>query len=47
MVIDVGSLWRCLVLLEVTSMNYVLLSSGLSMLVVSQALLSLIDHCIE
>ena len=42
MVIEVGRLWRCLVLLEVTSMSSVLLSLSLSMFIVAQALTSLI-----
>ena len=45
--IDVGRLWICLVLLEVTSMSYVLLSLGLGMFAVAQALTSLIHDCIE
>ena len=47
MVIEVGRLWRCLVLLEVTSMSSVLLSLSLSMFAVAQALISLIRDCIE
>ena len=47
MVIEVGRLWRCLVLLEVTSMSSVLLSLCLSMFAVAQALTSLIHDCIE
>ena len=46
MVIEVGRLWRSLVLLEVTSMSSVLLSMSLSMLKVAQALSSLIHDCI-
>ena len=46
-VIEVGRLWRCLVLLEVTSMSSVLLSFSLSMFAVAQALTSLIHDCIE
>ena len=46
-VIEVGRLWRCLVLLEVTSMSYVLLSLYLSMFAVAQTLASLIHDCIE
>ena len=46
MVIEVGRLWRCLVLLEVTSMSSVLLSFSLSMFTVAQALTSLIHDCI-
>ena len=46
-VIEVGRLWRCLVLLEVTSMSSVLLSLSLSMFTVAQALTSLIHDCIE
>ena len=34
-VIEVGRLWRCLVLLEVTSLSFVLLSLHLSMFTVS------------
>ena len=44
---EVGRLWRCLDLLEVTSMSYVLLSLSLSMFAVAQALTSLIHDCIE
>ena len=47
MVIEVGRLWRCLVLLEVTSMSSVLLSLSLSMFAVAQALTPLIHDCIE
>ena len=36
--IEVDRLWRCLVLLEVISMSYVLLSLSLSMFTVAQAL---------
>ena len=36
MVIDVGRLWGCLVLLEVTSMSSVLLSLSLSIFAVAQ-----------
>ena len=36
--IEVGGLWRCLVLLEVTSMSSVLLSLSLSMFAVAHAL---------
>ena len=46
-VIEVGSLWRCLDLLEVTSMSYVLLSLSLSMFAIAQALTSPIHDCIE
>ena len=46
-VIEVGRLWRCLVILEETSMSSVLLSLSLSMFAVSQALTSLIHDCIE
>ena len=46
-VIEVGRLWRCLDLLEVTSMSSVLLSLNLSMFAVAQALTSLIHNCIE
>ena len=47
MVIEVGRLWRCLDLLEVTSMSSVLLSLSLSMFAVAQALTSIIHDCIE
>ena len=47
MVMEVGRLWRCLVLIEVTSMSYVLLPLSLSMLAVVQALTSLILDCME
>ena len=47
MVIEVGRLWRCLVLLEVTSMSSVLLSLSLSIFAVAQALTSHIHDCIE
>ena len=47
MLIEVGRLWRCLVLLEVTSMSYVLLSLRLSMFAVAQALTSPMNDCIE
>ena len=40
--IEVGRLWRCLDLLEVTSMSSVMLSLSLSMFAVAQALTSLI-----
>ena len=46
-VIDVGRLWRYLVLLEVTSMSSVLLSLSLGMLVVAQASTSHVHDCIE
>ena len=45
--IEVGRLWRCLVLLEVTSINSVLLSLSLSMFAVAKALTSHIHDCIE
>ena len=45
--IEVGRLWRCLVLSEVTSMSSVLLSLSLSMFAVAQALTSLMHDCIE
>ena len=45
-VIEVGRLWRCLVLLEVTSVSSVL-SLSLSMFAVAQALTSLIHDCME
>ena len=47
MVIEVGRLWRCLGLLEVTSMSSVLLSLSSSMFAVAQAFTSLIHDCIE
>ena len=47
MELEVGRLWRCLALLEVTSMNSVLLSLSISMFLVAQALTSLIHDCIE
>ena len=47
MVIEVGRLWRCLVLLEVASMSSVLLSLSLSMFAVAKAWTSLIHDCIE
>ena len=47
MVIEVGRLWRCSVVLEVTSMSSVLLSLSLSMLAIAQALTSLIYDCID
>ena len=43
--IEVGRLWRYIDLLEVTSMSSVLLSLGLSMFTVAQALTSLIHDC--
>ena len=46
-VIEVGRLWRCLVLLEVTSMSSILLSLSLSMFAVAKALTSHIHDCIE
>ena len=46
-VIEEGRLWRCLVLLDVTSMSSVLLSLSLGMFVVAQALTSLMHDCIE
>ena len=46
-VIEVGRLWRCLDLLDVTSMSSVLLSLSLSMFAVAQALTSLIHDFIE
>ena len=45
--VEVGRLWRCLDLLEVTSMSSVLLSLSWSMFAVAQALTSLIHDCIE
>ena len=45
--IEVGRLWRCLALLEVTSISYVSLSLSLSMFAVAQALTSLIHDIIE
>ena len=47
MLIEVGRLWRCLVLSEVTSLSYVLLSLSLCMFAVAQALTSHIHDCIE
>ena len=47
MVIEVGRLWRCLDLIEVTSMSSVLLSLSLSMFTVANALTSLIHDSIE
>ena len=44
--IEVGRSWRCLVLLEVTSMSSVLLSLSLSMFTDAQALRSPIHDCI-
>ena len=44
-VIEVGRLWRYLVLLEVTSMISLLLSLSLSMFAVAQALTSLVHDC--
>ena len=46
MVIEVGRLWRCVVLLEVTSMSSVV-SLNLSMFAVAQALTSPMNDCIE
>ena len=46
-VIEVGRVWRRLVLLEVTCMSYALLSLSLSMVAVVQALTSLMHDCIE
>ena len=46
-VIEVGRVWRCLVLLEVKSMSYVLLSLSLSMFAVAQDMTSPILDCIE
>ena len=46
-VIEVDILWRCLVLLEVTSMSSILLSLSLCMFAVANALTSLIHDCIE
>ena len=46
-VIEVGRLWRYLVLLEVTSMSSVLFSLSLSMFEVAQALTSHIHDCME
>ena len=45
--IEVGRLWRCLVLLEVTSIGAILMSFSLSMFAVAQDLTSLIHDCIE
>ena len=47
MVIEVGRLWRCFVVLEVTSMSSVLLSLSLGMFAVAQVLTSLIHDCME
>ena len=47
MVIEVGRQWRCLVLLEVTSMSSVLLSLSLCMFAVAQALTSPMHDFIE
>ena len=47
MVIEVGSIWKCLVLLEVTSMSSVLSSSSLGMFEVAQALTLPMHDCIE
>ena len=47
MVIEIGRFWRCLVLLEVTSLSSVLLSLSVSMFAVAQALTSLINDCVE
>ena len=38
--IEVGGLCRCFILFEVTSINYVLFSLSLGMLVVAQAVVS-------
>ena len=46
-VIEVCRLWRCLVLLEVTSMSSVLLSLSLSNFAVAQALTSHMHDDIE
>ena len=45
--IEIGRLWRLLILIEVTSMSSVFLSLSLSMFAVAQALASLIHDCIE
>ena len=47
MVMEVGRLWRCLVLFEVTCMSSVLLSFSLSMFAVAKALTSPIHDCLE
>ena len=47
MVMEIGRLWRCLALFEVTSMSYVLLSLSLSMFAGAQALISPMHDCIE
>ena len=46
-VIEVGRLWRCLVLLDVKSMSSALLSLSLSMFADAQAFTSIFHDCIE
>ena len=46
-VIEAGALWRCLVILEVTSMNFVLLSLCLSIFAVSKVVKSPMHDCTE
>ena len=46
-VIEVGRLWRCLVLMEAIGMSFVLSSLSLSMFADAQALTSHIHDCIE
>ena len=45
-VTEVSKLWKCLVLLEMTSMRF-FLSLGLSMLVVAISMISMIYYCSE
>ena len=45
--IEVGRVWRCLVLLDVTSMSYVLLALTLSIFAVAQYLTSHMHDCIQ
>ena len=45
--IEVGRVWRCLALLEVTSLSSILLSLSLSMFADAQALTSPMRDCIE
>ena len=46
-VIEVGRLWRCLVLLEVRNMSYVLLSFSFDLLAVAQYLIAITHESIE
>ena len=46
-VVEVGSLWRCLSLLEVTSMNSEFLILSFSMFAIAQALTYHMHNCIE